>query len=163
MEISERSEGRATGQSGEEDRHHGDNEDHRGSAVFHELDEAFIGRLMRRIIVSIRRRVSHFTMICHVKSPATVQVFDGGITAIGMSGQRHRTALQHQALSIFASKKGNGHRAVVADPVAYPDREGRRMPLRPCRSHSGPMAGSSRRGPWGWPSRTPGKCRSAVI
>src|SRR6185295_19338437 len=36
--------------SGQEDRHHGDDEDHRGRAVLHQHDETFVGLLMRFVV-----------------------------------------------------------------------------------------------------------------
>src|SRR6476620_2942688 len=57
--------------SGEENRHHGEDEDDRGGAVFHQLDEAFISLLMRRIIVAVSGRVCHFAMLCH-RSPQSM-------------------------------------------------------------------------------------------
>src|SRR4029453_16568493 len=40
-------------ESGQEDRHHGDDEDHRGRAVLHQHDETFIGLLMRFVVVAV--------------------------------------------------------------------------------------------------------------
>src|SRR5512141_401663 len=56
---------RSPRRSGQEDRHHGDDEDDGGGAVFHQHDEAFIGLLVRRIIVAVSGRVGHFVMLCH--------------------------------------------------------------------------------------------------
>src|SRR5882757_2728469 len=39
--------------SGQENRHHGEDEDDRGGAVFHQLDEALIGLLMSLIIIAV--------------------------------------------------------------------------------------------------------------
>src|SRR5882672_4244931 len=58
--------GGATGDgSGQENRHHGEDEDDGGGAVFHQHDKAFIGLLMRRIIVAVGGRVGHFIMLSH--------------------------------------------------------------------------------------------------
>src|SRR5712671_4538375 len=46
--------------SGQENRHHGKDEDDGSAAVFHQLDEALIGLFMGRIIVAVSRRVGHF-------------------------------------------------------------------------------------------------------
>src|SRR3979490_2602173 len=79
----------ATGDaSGQENRHHGDDEDDGGSAVFHQHDEAFVGLLMGRIIVAVSVRVGHFVMLCHrsprsmlasrVQLPQSVRESNGG-------------------------------------------------------------------------------------
>src|ERR1700759_5100028 len=56
---------RSPQRSGQEDRHHGHDEDDGCGAVFHQHDEALIGLLMRRIIVAVGGRVGHFVMLCH--------------------------------------------------------------------------------------------------
>src|ERR1700687_320567 len=64
--------GGATGEaSGQENRHHGEDEDDGGGAVFHQLDEALIGLLMSLIIVAVSGRVRHFVMLCH-RSPRSM-------------------------------------------------------------------------------------------
>src|ERR1700744_5895290 len=51
----------ATGNgSGQEDRHHGDDEDDGRGAVLHQLDEAFIGLFVGYIIVAVGGRVGDF-------------------------------------------------------------------------------------------------------
>src|ERR1700687_1951157 len=51
--------------SGQENRHHGEDEDDGGEAVFHQHDEALIGLLMGRIIVAVSGRCGRFVMLCH--------------------------------------------------------------------------------------------------
>src|ERR1700710_2054218 len=48
---------------GQEKRHHGNDEDDAAGAVLHQLDEAFIGLLMRGVVVAVGGRVSHFVML----------------------------------------------------------------------------------------------------
>src|SRR6267142_3917825 len=80
--------GGATGDaSGQENRHHGEDEDDGGGAVFHQHDEALIGLLMGRIIVTISGRVGHFVMLCH-RSLRSVFAICRRITAIPIGGQR---------------------------------------------------------------------------
>src|SRR5229473_3480262 len=57
--------------SGQENRHHGEDEDDGAGAVFHQLDEALIGLLVGRIIVAVSGRVGHFVMLCH-RSPRSI-------------------------------------------------------------------------------------------
>src|SRR6201999_870637 len=52
-------------QSGQENSHHRDDEDPRGRAVFHQLDEALIGLLMGNVIVAVGGGVGYFVMIRH--------------------------------------------------------------------------------------------------
>src|SRR6201999_3777708 len=47
---------------GQENRHQGNDQNDAAGAVLHQLDEAFIGLLMRGIIVAVSGRVSHFVM-----------------------------------------------------------------------------------------------------
>src|SRR5690242_1962464 len=50
---------------GQENSHHDDDEGHGRAAVFYQLDEAFIGRLMRRIVVAVSSGIGHFAMVRH--------------------------------------------------------------------------------------------------
>ena len=62
----------ATGEtSGQENRHQGEDDGDGGGAVFHQLDEALIGLLMRLIIIAVSGRVRHFVMLCH-RSPQSM-------------------------------------------------------------------------------------------
>src|SRR5438552_12066697 len=61
--------GRGGDGSGQEDAHHGDDEDHGGGAVLHQHDETFIGLLMRFVVVAVGGGVGHFVMVCHLKFP----------------------------------------------------------------------------------------------
>src|SRR5690348_820633 len=72
--------------SGQEDRHQADDDDDGGRAVFHQLDETLIGRLMGGVIHAVGGRVSHFAMICHC-SPQSVSLLRA-ITAKRTRGQR---------------------------------------------------------------------------
>src|SRR5258708_30153665 len=56
---------RAEAGSGQENRHHRHDEDHGGAAVFHQLDEAFIGLLVRGIIVAVGGGVGNFVVVRH--------------------------------------------------------------------------------------------------
>src|SRR5258706_3074461 len=61
----------ATGEaSGQENRHHGEDEDDRGGAVFYQLEEALIGLLMSLIIIAVIGRVRHFVRLWHPFPPA---------------------------------------------------------------------------------------------
>src|SRR5207253_4361798 len=79
-----------------EDRNHG------AGAVFHELDEAFIGLLVRGVVVALGGRVSHFTMVSHrfLQRDCSNCL---GINSIGVGGQRRirdnrrRTAAKNKA------------------------------------------------------------------
>src|SRR5580693_7229329 len=51
--------------SGQENRHHGKDENDGGGAVFHQHDKALISLLMGQIIVAVSGRVGHFVMLCH--------------------------------------------------------------------------------------------------
>src|SRR5216684_4784718 len=57
--------------SGQENRHQGEDDGDGGGAVFHQLDEALIGLLMRLIVVAVSCRVRHFVMLCH-RSPQSM-------------------------------------------------------------------------------------------
>src|SRR5437868_8743634 len=63
--------GRGGDGSGQEDAHHGYDEDHGGGAVLHQHDETFIGLLMRFVVVAVGGGVGHFAMVCHRKSPVS--------------------------------------------------------------------------------------------
>src|SRR3954454_8144395 len=52
-------------QSGQENRHQREDQNHAAGAVFHELDEPFIGLLVRGVVIALGGRVSHFSMISH--------------------------------------------------------------------------------------------------
>src|SRR3981081_3595113 len=51
--------------SGQENRHHGNDEDDSGGAVFHQPNKTFIGRLMRGIVVTVRSGVGNFVVVRH--------------------------------------------------------------------------------------------------
>src|SRR2546428_9481572 len=57
--------------SGQENRHQGEDDGDGAGAVFHQLDEALIGLLMRLIIIAVGGRVRHFVMLCH-RSPRSM-------------------------------------------------------------------------------------------
>src|SRR5690348_14856485 len=50
---------------GQKDCHQGQDNHDGGRAVFHQFDEALVGRLMGGVIHAIGGRVNHFAMICH--------------------------------------------------------------------------------------------------
>src|ERR1700756_4257474 len=62
---------------GEENRHQEGDEGDAPAAVFHELDEALIGRLMLGIIVAVGGRVGHFAMVCHGCPQSVIGVRSG--------------------------------------------------------------------------------------
>src|SRR6185369_2743629 len=51
--------------SSQKNRHHGENGNDSGRAIFHQHDEAFVGLLMGRIIVALGCRVGHLVMLRH--------------------------------------------------------------------------------------------------
>src|SRR3954452_10328484 len=51
--------------SGQKNRHHGENDDNSGRAIFHQHDEPFVRLLMGRIIVALGCRVGHLVMLRH--------------------------------------------------------------------------------------------------
>src|ERR1700722_6886104 len=75
-------------QSGQEDRHHRDDEDHRGRAVFHQLDKTFIGLLMGNVIVAIGGGVGDFVMLRHRGPQSVLKVSVGARAEIAQSGSQ---------------------------------------------------------------------------
>src|SRR5882724_3182214 len=55
--------GATSDRSDQEDRHQDQDERNRHRSIFHERDEALIGRLMGRIVHAVGRRVGHFAMM----------------------------------------------------------------------------------------------------
>src|SRR6201988_3826957 len=74
--------------SGQENRHHGDDEDDGGRAVLHQHDETFIGLLMRFVVVAVGGGVGHFAMVCHWSPQSVKSLFVRADTAIPPAGQR---------------------------------------------------------------------------
>src|SRR4051794_33702850 len=75
--------------SGQENRHQDEDQNHAAGAVFHQLDEPFIGLLVRGIVVALGGRVGHFAMVSH-QSLQRIPAIASGISLIGMRGQRRR-------------------------------------------------------------------------
>src|SRR3954447_14360500 len=55
----------ASSQSGQKNRHQGEDHNDGAGAVFHQLDKPFIGLLVRGVVVALGGRVSHLGMISH--------------------------------------------------------------------------------------------------
>src|SRR4051812_10768218 len=72
---------------GQENRHQGNDQNDAAGAVLHQLDEAFIGLLVRGVVVAVRGSVGNFVMLSH-KSLQRVSSNCLGINPIGMGEQR---------------------------------------------------------------------------
>src|SRR6201995_3019467 len=86
---------------GQENRHQGNDQNDAAGAVLHQLDEPFIGLLMRGVVVAVSGGIGHFVMLSH-QSLQRISSDCFGINPIGMGEQRRRGLLLAAARSLFA-------------------------------------------------------------
>src|SRR4051794_21483906 len=69
--------------SGQENRHQGNDQNDTAGAVLHQLDEAFIGLLMRGVIVAVGGGVGNFVMLSHQSLQRVLQAIALELTQSG--------------------------------------------------------------------------------